>query len=154
VGEKNICKLIASLRGLPKSTDYAGGFYCFVEQKNGAVVREHTGCDRLEGDALQSRLAAVYRHLTTLLNFFMPVMKLESKVKAGSKEIKKYDEPRSPYQRLLESEALPPEVKAELTRLCGLYNPVQLQHHVNNAVPALREAVTSLSSSSRREPAA
>jgi hypothetical protein len=51
-------------------------------------------------------------------------MKLESKVKAGSKEIKKYDEPRGPCRRLLESVVLPPEVKAELTRLCGLYNPV------------------------------
>jgi hypothetical protein len=46
----------------------------------------------------------------------MPTTKLESKVKVGSKEIKKYDEPRSPYQRLLESDALPPAVKAELTR--------------------------------------
>jgi hypothetical protein len=68
-------------------------------------------------------------------------MKLESKVKVGSKEIKKYDAPRSPYQRLLESEALSPEVKAELTRLCGLYNPVQLQQNVNKVVLALREAV-------------
>jgi hypothetical protein len=84
----------------------------------------------------------------------MPAMKLESRVKAGSKEIKKYDEPRSPYQRLLESEPLPPEVKAELTRLYGLYNSVQLQHNVNKTVLALREAVAVQSSSSGREPAA
>jgi hypothetical protein len=32
--------------------------------------------------------------LGPLLNFFMPTMKLESKVKIGSREIKKYDEPR------------------------------------------------------------
>jgi hypothetical protein len=82
----------------------------------------------------------------------MPTMKLESKVKAGSKEIKKYDAPRSPYQLLLESEALSPEV--ELRRLCGLYNPVQLQHTVNKAILALREAVASQSPSSGREPAA
>jgi hypothetical protein len=81
-------------------------------------------------------------------------MKLESKVKAGSKEIKKYDEPRSPYQRLLESDALPTEVKAELTRLYGLYNPVQLQHTVNKAILALREAIVARSPSSERNPAA
>jgi hypothetical protein len=74
-------------------------------------------------------------------------MKLESKVGAGSKEIKKYDAPHSPYRRLLESDVLPPEARAELTRLCGLYNPVRLQHNVNKAVAAL-------SSSSGREPAA
>ncbi|MDR0374169.1 MAG: hypothetical protein LBH85_00385, partial [Treponema sp.] len=41
----------------------------------------------------------------------------------------------------------PPEVKAELARLRGLYNPVQLQHHVNKVVFAQF-------SSSGREPAA
>jgi hypothetical protein len=84
----------------------------------------------------------------------MPAMKLESKVKTGSKEIKKYDTPRSPYQHFWESEALPPEARTELTRLCGLYNPVQLQHNVNKAVLVLREAVAAQSSSSGREPAA
>jgi hypothetical protein len=84
----------------------------------------------------------------------MPTMKLASKVKAGSKEIKKYDAPRSPWQRLMESEALSPEVKAELTRLRGLYNPVQLQHNVNRAILALHEAVAARSLPSGREPAA
>jgi hypothetical protein len=54
----------------------------------------------------------------------------------------------------MESEALSPEVKAELTRLCALYNPVQLQHNVNKSILALREAVAAQSSSSGREPAA
>jgi hypothetical protein len=125
-----------------------------VEQKNGAVVREYAGYDRLSGVEEQALLAAVYTPLVPLLNFFMPTMKLESKVKIGSKEIKKYDEPRSPYQRLPESEALPPEVKAELTRLYGLYNPVQLQHTVNKAILALREALAARPTSSGREPAA
>jgi hypothetical protein len=83
-----------------RSRDYKKNDNCFVEQKNGAVVREYIGYDRLEGEALQSRLAAVYRSLVPLLNFFMPTIKLESKMKAGSKEIKTYDAPRSPYQRL------------------------------------------------------
>jgi hypothetical protein len=79
-----------------------------VKQKNSVVVREYIGYDYLEGNVLQTRLAAVYRQPASLLNFFMPTMRLESKVKIGSKEIKKYDAPRSPYQHLLESEALPP----------------------------------------------
>ncbi|MDR1094864.1 MAG: transposase family protein [Spirochaetaceae bacterium] len=137
-----------------RSRDHRKNDNCFVEQKNGAVVREYIGYDRLEGTVLQACLAEVYRFLPPLLNFFMPTMKLESKVKVGSKEIKKYDVPRSPYQRLLESEALSSEVKAELTRLCGLYNPVQLQHNVNKAVLALREAVAAGSHPTGREPAA
>jgi hypothetical protein len=126
----------------------------FVEQKNGAVVREYIGYDRMEGESPRDRLAAAYRPLVPLLNFFMPTMKLVSKVKAGSKEIKKYDAPRGPYKRLMESEALPSEIKVELIRLCGLYNPVQLQHNVNKAVLALREAIAARSSSSGKERAA
>jgi hypothetical protein len=108
----------------------------------------------MEGEALRGRLATVYRDLVPPLNFFMPAAKLESKIKTGSKEIKKYDAPHGPCQRLLESDALPSEVKAELSRLYGLYNPVRLQHNVNKAVLALREAVTAQSPSSGREPAA
>jgi hypothetical protein len=67
--------------------------------------------------------------------------------------IKKYDESRSP-QRLLESDALLPAVKAELTRLYGLYNPVQLQYTVNKAVLALREALAARSLPPGRTPAA
>jgi hypothetical protein len=103
-----------------RSRDHKKNDNCFVEQKNGAVVREYIGYDRLEGETLRDCLAAVYRPLVPLLNFFMPTTKLESKIKTGSREIKKYDDPRSPYQRLIESEALSSEVKAGLSRLCAL----------------------------------
>jgi hypothetical protein len=69
----------------------------------------------------------------------MPAMKLESTVKAGSKVIEKDDAPRRPCQHLLEPEALPPGAKAELTLLCGLYNPVPLRHNANKAVLFLTE---------------
>ncbi|MDR2102987.1 MAG: hypothetical protein LBP42_02670 [Treponema sp.] len=38
-------------------------------KKNGAAVREYIGHDRLEGAALQARLAGVCRSLVPLLNF-------------------------------------------------------------------------------------
>ena len=62
--------------------------------------------------------------------------------------------PAAPISRLLESDALSPEVKAELSRNYGLYNPVQLQHNVNKAILALREAIAVLSPPSGRKPAA
>jgi hypothetical protein len=42
------------------SRDHRKNDNCFVEQKNGAVVREYTGCGRLEGNVLQTRLAATW----------------------------------------------------------------------------------------------
>ena len=112
---------------------------CFVEQKNGAVVREYVGYDRLEGLEEQALLADVYRSLVPLLNFFMPTQKLKSKTRVGSKEIKVYDEPKSPFQRLMESSQTPEKTKEVLLAQIALYNPVELQHNVNKAILRLRQ---------------
>jgi hypothetical protein len=112
---------------------------CFVEQKNGAVVREYAGYDRLEGLEEQTLLAAVYKPLVPLLNFFMPTQKLKSKTRAGSKEIKVYDDPKSPFQRLAENALLPQEYQDALNVQYALYNPVELQRNVNKAILRLRQ---------------
>ncbi len=110
---------------------------CFVEQKNGAVVREYVGYYRLEGQIEQELVANIYRSLVPLLNFFMPTQKLVSKTRIGSKEIKKYDEHKSPYQRLMDSKLTPNETKDALRVKIALYNPVELQDNVNKAILCL-----------------
>jgi transposase InsO family protein len=127
--------------GIPftRSRDRRKNDNCFVEQKNGAVVREYVGYDRLEGIEEQALLAAVYRPLCPMLNFFMPTQKLKSKTRVGSKEIKVYDEPKSPFQRLIETSQLPQDIKKNLQKQISLYNPVELQHNVNKAVLRLRQ---------------
>jgi hypothetical protein len=69
----------------------------------------------------------------------MPTQKLKSKTRMGSKETTIYDEPRSPFQRLLENEQLPREYKDTLERQRTLYNPVELQQNVNKAILRLRQ---------------
>jgi transposase InsO family protein len=137
----NATELWCKNENLPftRSRDHKKNDNCFVEQKNGAVVREYVGYDRLSGGQEQALLAAVYTQLVPLLNFFMPTQKLKSKTRAGSKEIKVYDEPRSPLQRLIECVELPQECKASLLARCALYNPVELQQNVNKAILRLRQ---------------
>jgi transposase InsO family protein len=127
--------------GIPftRSRNHKKNDNCFVEQKNGAVVREYVGYDRLEGIEEQALLAAIYEPLAPLLNFFMPTQKLISKIRVGSKEVKKYDEPKSPFQRLMESSEVSPEIKDSLLAQIALYNPVELQHNVNKAIMRLRQ---------------
>jgi transposase InsO family protein len=122
-----------------RSRDRKKNDNCFVEQKNGAIDREYIGYDRLEGFEEQALLADVYKHLVPLLNFFMPTQKLKSKIRIGSKEIKVYDEPCSPFQRLMGSAELPQETKNILRKQIALYNPVELQHNVNKAILRLRQ---------------
>jgi hypothetical protein len=122
-----------------RSRDQKKNDNCFVEQKNGAVVRSYVGYDRLEGFEEQALLAAVYKPLAPLLNFFMPTQKLVKKTRVGSKEIKVYDEPKSPFQRVMESSAATKETKDSLSVHIALYNPVELQHNVNKAILRLRQ---------------
>jgi hypothetical protein len=48
-------------------------------------------------------------------NFFQPTMKLQEKVRVGSKIHRKYDEPKTPYQRLLESGQISAAARQRLT---------------------------------------
>jgi hypothetical protein len=111
---------------------------CFVEQKNNSCVRNFVGYDRFCAAAERDALAAVYRPLCPLLNFFIPAIKLLSKTRVGAQIKKVYDKNvLSPYQRLLASPDLSGEVKAELTRRLGQYDPVKLQREVHQAVDTL-----------------
>ena len=103
------------------------------------LVREYVGYDRLSGSEEQALLTAVYAPLVPLLNFFMPTQKLKSKTRIGSKEIKVYDAPRSPFARILESAGLSQVCKDSLSAQCALYNPVELQHTVNKAILRLHQ---------------
>jgi len=43
-------------------------------------------------------------------------MKLISKIRVRRKTIKRYDQPKTPFQRILESDKIPNEVKEKLTQ--------------------------------------
>ena len=120
-------------------------------QKNGSVVREYAGYDRLEGLEEQALLAVVYKPPVPLLNFFMPAQKLKSKTRAGSKEIKACDEPMSPFVRLTENAGLPQVCKDTLNARCALYNPVELQQNASKAILRLRRRLAQSNRIQRQE---
>jgi hypothetical protein len=78
-------------------------------------------------DAL-NRLYAVLRLYT---NYFQPSMKLIEKTRYGSKVRKKYDKAKTPYQRVLDSEAVPEAAKEELKRIYTTLNPVKLAREIS-----------------------
>ena len=55
----------------------------------------------------------IYEVQNLIQNFFIPQYKLKYKTREGAKVKKKYDKPKTPYQRLLES-SLPEENKQKL----------------------------------------
>jgi len=116
---------------------------CFVEQKNGDVVRKTVGYSRFEGEKALKTLCEVYRFLNPLLNYWYPTLRLIAKEKLPSGRYKKiYEkEAKTPCQRLLESPHINEECKAELLRRKETLNPVELKRSLNEA----RERLLNLS---------
>ena len=74
-----------------------------IEQRNWTVVRQVVGYARYDSPEALILLNIIYEDLRLFVNFFQPVMKLESKTGAWSKVRKKYYVVRTPYQRVLAS---------------------------------------------------
>jgi hypothetical protein len=99
---------------------------CYVEQKNGAIVRQLVGYDRFEGHHAYQQLGELYRVIRLYVNFFQPSMKLVSKRRNGSRVSKKYDTARTPYQRLVASNVLDEQKRGCLDEFYRALDPVQL----------------------------
>jgi len=110
---------------------------CFVEQKNGSIVRQIVGYDRYEGEVAYRQLAELYRALRLYVNFFQPSVKLRVKHRDGSKVQRTYDAAQTPYQRLLGSEILTLEVREHLSRVASALDPVRLLQQVQVLQDAL-----------------
>ena len=65
-----------------------------------------------------------------LHNFFHPNLKLLSKTRKGSKTLRKYSPPQTPYQRLLQSEHLSQEQKQKLQSQFQQLNPLRLKEQI------------------------
>ena len=101
-----------------------------VEQKNYSIVRKTVGYYRYEGDAELKLLNEIYRHLRLLTNYFIPTMKLEKKVRNGSSVYRKYDKPRTPYERVLESLYIEESEKEKLREIRKKLNPAKLRREM------------------------
>jgi len=103
---------------------------CYVEQKNYSVVRRTVGYYRYDNDHQLNLLTELYRHLRLYTNFFQPVMKLVSKTRIGSAVRKRYDQPHTPYERLVVQEHVSPELKEKLTSEFNELNPAELKRTI------------------------
>jgi len=110
---------------------------CFVEQKNGVVVRQLVGYDRFEGAAAYRQLGEVYRALRLYVNFFQPSMKLREKRREGGALHRRYDRAQTPWQRLLASGVLDEPRTARLTAIFQALDPVRLRRQLEALLDAL-----------------
>jgi hypothetical protein len=118
---------------------------CFVEQKNGAIVRQLVGYDRFEGEHAYRQLAELYRAVRLYVNFFQPSMKLRFKEREGGKLRRRYDPAKTPFQRLLATGVLSTDDRVRLTVIAQALDPVHLLQQITQLQDALwKHAVTQM----------
>ena len=105
---------------------------CFVEQKNWTHVKKFVGYLRYDTQQEQDLLNELYRQeLRLYKNFFQPVIKLISKERIGGKIHRQYEQPKTPYQRVMESKEVSKFKKQELQQVYNSLNPAQLKRTID-----------------------
>lgn len=118
-----------------RSREYQKNDNAHVEGKNWTHVRQYLGYDRLDQQRSVDDLNQLYTTEWRLfLNFFLPSTKLIKKQRVKSKLIKKYDQPKTPFQRLLESQSVSQASKDRLQILYQTLNPFLLQKQIKRKI--------------------
>ncbi|MBU4509679.1 transposase family protein, partial [bacterium] len=112
-----------------RSRPYRKNDSCFVEQKNWSVIRRAVGYARYDTDNEVSILNELYGYLRLYVNF-QPVRKLIEKERIGSKVIKRYDEAKTPYRRVLASPDIKEDIKVKLREKYDMLNPAELKRKI------------------------
>jgi hypothetical protein len=124
-----------------RSRPYQKNDQAHVEQKNWSVVRHTIGYDRLQSAAELTLLASIYADLRLYINFFQPVLKLIAKERIDGKTIRRYDQAKTPFRRVLALDAISLEIKARLTAQYVQLNPVTLRANIDAKVAKLWKIV-------------
>ena len=111
-----------------RSRPYHKNDNAHVEQKNWTQVRQWLGYHRLDNPDVVALINKLYTSEWRLYhNFFLPSVKLLEKKRIASKTIKRYDTPKTPYQRILESTDISDSIKASLKEAFEKMNPFKLR---------------------------
>jgi hypothetical protein len=142
---------------LSRSRPYHKNDNRFVEQKNFTLIRAYLGYQRFDTVAQTLALNHLYDDMWLYHNLFQPVMRLEKKIVIPSdngypgRVIRRYDQARTPFDRLCATDAILPEHQEQLEALRDQTNPRQLRQHIYDqidhllslpgATPGMRENV-------------
>lgn len=111
---------------MSRSRPYKKNDNAWVEQRNWTHVRKLVGYGRFDTTAELAVMRELYAYVRLYKNFFQPTMKLVEKVREGGRIHRRYDEPKTPYQRLLESGQLSARAEKRLRQQYEELNVAEL----------------------------
>jgi hypothetical protein len=125
-----------------RSRPYRKNDNAHVEGKNWTHIRQYLGYERFDDIEIVEQLNDLYTTEWRLyFNFFIPSAKLIKKERVGSKVIKKYDQPKTPFQRIKDSSYIDQETKTELQKQFEQLNPFDLQKKMSNKIKRILKNV-------------
>jgi hypothetical protein len=108
-----------------------------VEQKNFTHVPQLLGYHRIDQPQLVPALNELYQAWNQFLNFFCPTLQLASKRRVGTKIVRKYSKPKTPYQRVINSAHVPQETKAQLQARLATLDPFLLKQTIERLLQSV-----------------
>ncbi len=121
-----------------RSREYYKNDNAHIEQKNWTNIRQYLGYLRFDNPDILPLLQDLFINEWPLFfNFFIPSVKIISKERVGAKLIKKHDPPKSPFQRLLDSEFVSASTKNDLSDKFVTLNPFLLQSQIVRKINAI-----------------
>lgn len=105
----------------------------YVEERNGHVVRKYLGWHRFDaGPGIIPLMNDYYEILDLYLNHFQAVRRTLSKERVGAKYRRTFEkQAKTPYQRLMEHEAVSNEVKDRVRSEHESLNPLLLKERID-----------------------
>jgi hypothetical protein len=109
-----------------------------IEQKNWTHVRKLMGYVRYDTQDALDAMNDLYQHeLRWYHNFFQPCVKLKRKVRIGSKLTRRYERPKTPWQRVLASPHRDRAKVAALKALLKTLDPFELAKTIDQKLSAI-----------------
>lgn len=113
-----------------------------IEQKNWTHVRKIVGYRRYDTLRELHVLNEIYAVLRLYKNFCLPTIKLKSKTRVNGRIKRVYDDPQTPYERVMGSRQIERKTKRQLREIYQTLNPAELHRRLTD----LREQLEVISS--------
>ena len=136
------CFTYAQTTGLrmTRSRPYHKNDNCFVEERNGHIVRTFVGFARLDASEVVAALNRLYDVLTPYLNHFVASRRIVSKTREGSRwKVKREKLSKTPYQRVLERTDVSDETKDKLRAEHATLDPKIMRNKISALIKKISE---------------
>jgi len=117
---------------MTRSRPYHKNDNCFVEERNGHVVRAYVGYARFDVLETVEALNDLYDVLTPYLNHWIASRRIISKERIGARwKVTREKVSKTPYERVLERKDISDEIKDKLRKEHDLLNPAKMKKEID-----------------------